>query len=201
MKSRWLLRLYPRVWRDRYGEEFLSLVESRPLGVAQILDIVRSSFSEHLRSGVNASRVGVQVRTVLGWYFLSHVIWWGVTSLAGVGPSVRVWTMDALLLSAVLQGRVALVTITTVFGVGAVLHHCSDHTSRSVVDWLRFSTMLVVVISEPLWYHWLGIGPSPAEVAATLGGGPGSIGPGIATYIWVGERAIQPLRLRYRALA
>ena len=27
----WLLRLYPRAWRDRYGEEFLALLESCPL--------------------------------------------------------------------------------------------------------------------------------------------------------------------------
>jgi hypothetical protein len=201
MKSRWLLRLYPRAWRERYGDEFLSLLESRPLGVAQIIDIVRSSFSEHLRGGVNASRVGVHVRTVLGCYFLSHVIWWGVTSLAGAGSGAQAWTMDALLMSAVLQGRVALLTVAVVFAVGAVLNHCSDHTSRSVVDWLRFVMMLVFAVSEPLWYHWPGVGPSPADVATTLGGIPASLGPGLSTFILVTEWAIRPLRLRYRALA
>jgi hypothetical protein len=201
MKSRWLLRLYPRVWRDRYGDEFLSLLESRPLGATQIIDIVRSSFSEHLRGGVNASRVGVHVRTVLGWYFLSHVIWWGVTSLGGDGPGARAWTMDALLLSAVLQVRVALLTVGVIFTVGAVLSHCSDHTSRGVVDWLRFFTAIAVAVCDRLLYHWLGIGPSPAEIAATFGGGAESIGPGIATLIFVSEWAIRPLRLRYRALA
>ena len=33
-----LVRLYPRSWRARYGEEFLDLLEQRPLSPSDVLD-------------------------------------------------------------------------------------------------------------------------------------------------------------------
>jgi hypothetical protein len=42
----WLLRLYPRTWRDRYGEEFLALLDSRGITGSQVIDVVASASSE-----------------------------------------------------------------------------------------------------------------------------------------------------------
>jgi hypothetical protein len=50
-----LLRLYPRWWRDRYGEEFLALVGGRPLNLAQVIDIVSGAIDARLSSDVRAS--------------------------------------------------------------------------------------------------------------------------------------------------
>ena len=43
-----LLRLYPRQWRDRYGEEFEELLEQRPPSARHRLDIVRGALDAHL---------------------------------------------------------------------------------------------------------------------------------------------------------
>ena len=43
-----LLRLYPRSWRDRYGEEFEDLLAQRPPSVRHRLDIVRGALDAHL---------------------------------------------------------------------------------------------------------------------------------------------------------
>lgn len=38
-----LVRLYPPAWRQRYGEEFVALLEQQPLDIWVVLDIVRSA--------------------------------------------------------------------------------------------------------------------------------------------------------------
>jgi hypothetical protein len=44
-----LLRLYPRAWRERYGEELLALIEGqRPLGLGTWLDLLRGALVAHL---------------------------------------------------------------------------------------------------------------------------------------------------------
>jgi hypothetical protein len=42
-----LLRLYPRPWRDRYGEEFEALLADRPPSVRHRVDIVRGALDAH----------------------------------------------------------------------------------------------------------------------------------------------------------
>lgn len=43
-----LVRLYPRAWRDRYGDEFLSLITDRPPALVDRIDIVRGALDAHL---------------------------------------------------------------------------------------------------------------------------------------------------------
>ena len=43
---RWLLRVYPRVWRERYGGEFESLLQTGPGGPRAILDVLLSACRE-----------------------------------------------------------------------------------------------------------------------------------------------------------
>lgn len=45
-----LLRLYPRSWRERYGEEFLGLILERPPSFADRVDIVRGAVDARLHS-------------------------------------------------------------------------------------------------------------------------------------------------------
>jgi hypothetical protein len=46
--ARFLVRLYPRPWRERYGGELAALLESEPLGPRAIANILRSALGEHV---------------------------------------------------------------------------------------------------------------------------------------------------------
>jgi hypothetical protein len=58
-----LLRLFPRAWRDRYGDEFVDVVGQRPLSVQQAVDILMGAIdawlSRSVRAGVRASAATV----------------------------------------------------------------------------------------------------------------------------------------------
>ena len=43
----WLIRLYPRLWRRRYADEFAALLEQRSLTVWDVFDIIRSALEAH----------------------------------------------------------------------------------------------------------------------------------------------------------
>lgn len=45
---RWLVRLYPKGWRERYGPEIEALTEHRPVTVRSILDLLRGVIDAHL---------------------------------------------------------------------------------------------------------------------------------------------------------
>jgi hypothetical protein len=54
-----LLRLYPRAWRERYGEEFLATVGHGALHIQQIIDILSGAIDAWLSADVRqATRVG-----------------------------------------------------------------------------------------------------------------------------------------------
>jgi len=52
MKSATLLRLYPRAWRERYGDEFLALTGAGSLGLCDTADILRACLVEWSRTRV-----------------------------------------------------------------------------------------------------------------------------------------------------
>ena len=45
--ARWLVRLYPRKWRDRYGEEFEALLQDGFGGLRALVDVLSSALIEH----------------------------------------------------------------------------------------------------------------------------------------------------------
>ena len=49
MRPELLLRLYPRAWRERYGEELSALIQTQsPLGLGAWLDLLRGALAAHL---------------------------------------------------------------------------------------------------------------------------------------------------------
>jgi len=48
MSIGWLMTLYPRRWRDRYGEEFLVLLESQPASIGVFVDVLAGAIDAHL---------------------------------------------------------------------------------------------------------------------------------------------------------
>jgi hypothetical protein len=73
-----LLRLYPRAWRERYGEELSAQLEAqRPLRIGVVADLVRGALDAHLhplrrdnstiRSSHVIDRRTMAARTALVW--------------------------------------------------------------------------------------------------------------------------------------
>jgi hypothetical protein len=48
----WLVRLYPRAWRERYGEEYLALLEELPASPRVLLDALFGAADAHLHRRV-----------------------------------------------------------------------------------------------------------------------------------------------------
>lgn len=76
MKRHLLLRLYPRAWRERYGEELAAQLEAqRPLRIGVVADLVRGALDAHLHplrrnSTMNIShlsRRALAARAALVW--------------------------------------------------------------------------------------------------------------------------------------
>ena len=52
-----LIRCYPATWRERYGDEFASILDERPLGPFDVADILLGAFDARLR--LRGRRAGV----------------------------------------------------------------------------------------------------------------------------------------------
>jgi len=57
-----LLRLYPRRWRERYGDEFELVLRATPPGAWAVLDVARGALDAHVRA---AARPGPALRAAL----------------------------------------------------------------------------------------------------------------------------------------
>ena len=49
--SRWILRLYPRRWRERYEDELDALLEDAGVGLATMWDLLRGAVDAHVHRG------------------------------------------------------------------------------------------------------------------------------------------------------
>lgn len=57
--AHWLVRLYPKAWRDRYGDELQDLIETEGAGLRAHYDIVKAALDERLfdRSRLRTGRM------------------------------------------------------------------------------------------------------------------------------------------------
>ncbi len=94
MTAAQLLRLYPREWQERYGEEFLATVGDEALRVQQVIDIVSGAIDAWFSSEVRRSAAGT---TSQGDVTMHEVL----KAACGHGE-VRYTTRDSLLGAAVL---------------------------------------------------------------------------------------------------
>ena len=92
-----LLRLYPRDWRTRYEDEFLSLLAERPPDVRDRVDIVRGAIDARLRPqvrrgsvepGPEAPRASVSSRVVGVLTLVGAGLWFATLVVAANGPVV-----------------------------------------------------------------------------------------------------------------
>ena len=106
----WFVRRYPRWWRDRYADELLALLEDRPAGWRDRLDLARGALDAHLRGSGGRSPVLLAAALVAGGA-------WTVTGTATLlAPTPADWpgyTLDVLPLVTV----AALTTTMAVLGL------------------------------------------------------------------------------------
>jgi hypothetical protein len=55
MTGRWFLRLYPRAWRERYGEELAALVGDRRLSLRDGIDLISGAIDARFAQGETMS--------------------------------------------------------------------------------------------------------------------------------------------------
>jgi hypothetical protein len=86
-RGRSLLALYPRWWRDRYGDEIALILEARPPDLAARIDLLRGAFDAHLG--------GPDTGSVPGRAAAAALIAGGAWTVAGVasvgGPAPPDW--------------------------------------------------------------------------------------------------------------
>jgi hypothetical protein len=96
--SRRLLLLFPRAWRDRYGEEFLALLGEGSLSASEWIDVLRGAVDAWLSADV---RDGLAVRRVATSGGRSMRL---KSMMACERRSVRVSIFDSLLGAGVMVG-------------------------------------------------------------------------------------------------
>jgi len=64
-KEKYLLHLYPRIWRARYEEELLAVLESCPLSFIDTIDIILNAIDAHLHPYLGARGMPLQERIIL----------------------------------------------------------------------------------------------------------------------------------------
>ena len=86
-----LVRCYPARWRDRYGDEFLAILEERPLGPYDVADILLGAFDARLRSRGAGTASTKQSRglpmslRVGGFAAILGAVLWAVAGLFSLG--------------------------------------------------------------------------------------------------------------------
>jgi flagellar motor component MotA len=85
LSSTQLIALYPRTWRERYGDEFAALLEDFGIGPRTILDVLLGAFDAHIRQRAS-DRAAARAQSAL---ILGGKITMG--TIVGVGLAVLVW--------------------------------------------------------------------------------------------------------------
>ena len=96
---RWL-RLYPRAWRERYGDELRELTTHRPIDWRTRLDLIRGAVDAHLHP-IDPPRIGVVTPLLAG---LAWIVAGGITLLEPAPPDwpgYLAWTLPIGLIGAI----------------------------------------------------------------------------------------------------
>lgn len=131
-----LVRLYPRAWQARYGEEFVEMVGNNRLRVQQVVDIVSGAIDAWLSSDVRRATVATGGRE--GGTVMS------VQSLVCASSRARYTTRDALI------GSVVMVLASLAFlVVGIVARRTGFPASGEALKGMAFPVSLL--LSMPFW--------------------------------------------------
>jgi hypothetical protein len=132
-----LLRLYPRAWRERYGEEFLAMVGDDPLTVQQVIDMVSGAIDAWLSADVRRATMAPGVAPSGGRPMLKSL-------LACERKQMRATTRDGLVAAGVMIGATLLFTLS-----GIAARRAGWSTTGDVLLNLAFPGSLT--LSMPFW--------------------------------------------------
>jgi len=109
-RTRLLVRLYPRRWRERYGEEFEALLLDRDDGLREPINVAWSALTEHILPTYGGTMnqpvrtFGVVVRQPSAFFpiamslvalaiVLGHIALFGVAHEADEGAAAHLWQL------------------------------------------------------------------------------------------------------------
>lgn len=153
MRAGRLLRLYPRAWRERYGHEFLAMVESESLHPTHAADIIRGALDAWLSADVRRITTATRVAPTAGGPMTIKSLLICERNAPGVTPR------DGLMGAGVMLGVSLLATILS----AAAVRSGQPHVGEALRN-LGFPVSFTV--SMPFW---LMKGQSWKAQAAILG--------------------------------
>lgn len=157
MRAAWLLALYPRRWRERYGAEMASLLSDERLTATLLLDVLRGAFDAHrhpeLVAPLLATAGGGMVRLpprsprasvlVLGLLFLLVLGFGGLYAYRAQTPPIQQVPVTQVV-SAVQAGRVTAVEFA---GIHATVTYV-DNTRQQTTVVNGSSDLLAAAVNE-----------------------------------------------------
>jgi hypothetical protein len=137
MKTTRLLRLYPRAWRDRYGEELLEVVGRDSVTLQQAIDIVSGAIDAWLSTEVRTATRAASAAAPGGSTMT-------VRTMLCHATDVRYTTRDSLFAAAVMIGMTAAFS-----ALGLALKYSGWTATSQVV--LNVAFMGSMILSLPFW--------------------------------------------------
>lgn len=137
LRAATMIRLYPRAWRARYGEEFLAILGDDDLTVQQLIDVVSGAIDAQLSSDVQHA-VGVGA-TQGGSTMLQSL-------LAGEKNSMRATKRDGLIGAAVMIGTSLLFSV-----LGGAAKRGGWLPPTMVESLLAMAFPAALTLSMPFW--------------------------------------------------
>ena len=139
-----LLRLYPGLWRLRYGAEFLALLESAPLTGTVVMDVVRSAAQEWLtRTRIGRLLIGLGVSIVGAWCALALIR--VVPPQTLISDLARPWSSTSV-------GLLILVGVAT-WSAGWLLILAKTRRDRRY-NWIGLREQVVVLFVSTVCVNW-----------------------------------------------
>lgn len=137
MRPETLLRLYPRAWRERYGEEFLATIGPEALGLQQVIDMVSGAIDAWLSADVRRATAPASVARTGGLMNVKALI-------ACDRKPARYTNRDALIGAGVM---VAATLILTTLGT-IVTRRGWPSTGETILNLSYFAALM---LSMPFW--------------------------------------------------
>jgi len=150
-----ILRLYPRAWRERYGQEILDLMAAEGMRPSDMLDLARGAVGARLESMVGTMKGAEPMTFQPAW---RHPTAWAVAGLVLLLPTAL---FVAASLAAFQLGAVALQG--PMEGIGAAV----DRWGAAVVFLLAAPILAVALATLPLLH--LSRDPALPEAVVVIG--------------------------------